>query len=82
MMHGAVVLSLTLHAVYKNIFFFSCTCYALPMSEAWRQKFCLAYINLIFMDPCIVVWISRNNQQDETLVDLQTWRTKFLFIYT
>ena len=24
-------------------------------------------VNLIFMDPCIVVWISRNNQQDATL---------------
>ena len=23
-------------------------------------------INFIFMDPCIVVWISRNNQQDAT----------------
>jgi len=23
--------------------------------------------NLIFMDPCIVVWISRNNQKDATL---------------
>jgi hypothetical protein len=23
--------------------------------------------NLIFMDPCIAVWISRNNQQDATL---------------
>jgi hypothetical protein len=25
------------------------------------------YGNLIFMDPCIVVWISKNNQQDATL---------------
>jgi len=24
-------------------------------------------INLIFTDPCIAVWISRNNQQDATL---------------
>ena len=24
-------------------------------------------INLIFMDPCIVVWLSRNNKQDATL---------------
>ena len=23
--------------------------------------------NLTFMDPCIVVWLSRNNQQDATL---------------
>jgi hypothetical protein len=24
-------------------------------------------INLIFMDPCIVVWLNRNNQRDATL---------------
>jgi len=24
-------------------------------------------VNLIFMDPCIVVWFSRNNQQDAAL---------------
>jgi len=24
-------------------------------------------LNLIFMDPCIVVWLSRNNRQDATL---------------
>jgi len=31
--------------------------------------FCLriSSTNLIFMDPCIVIWISRNNQQDATL---------------
>jgi len=27
----------------------------------------LDFISLIFMDPCIVVWLSRNNQQDATL---------------
>jgi hypothetical protein len=27
----------------------------------------LTFINLIFMDPWIVVWISWNNQQDATL---------------
>jgi hypothetical protein len=25
-------------------------------------------VNLIFMDPCIVVWIGKNNQQDATLI--------------
>jgi hypothetical protein len=29
---------------------------------------CSAFINLKLMDPCIVVWISRNNQQDANLV--------------
>ena len=27
----------------------------------------MGIIKLIFMDPCIVVWLSRNNQQDATL---------------
>jgi len=31
-----------------------------------RVKLWLVFINLIFMDPCIVVWFSRNNQQDAT----------------
>jgi len=31
----------------------------------WVKMF--TYLHLIFMDPCVVVWISRNNQQDATL---------------
>jgi hypothetical protein len=37
-------------------------------------------MSLIFMDPCIVVWLSRNNQQDATFVwgkDGMWTRTKF-----
>ena len=30
-------------------------------------SFCKRILSLIFMDPCIVVWLSRNNQQDATL---------------
>ena len=25
------------------------------------------FIHLLFMDPCVVVWISRSNQQDASL---------------
>jgi hypothetical protein len=33
-----------------------------PVGKIWECP-----IDLIFMDPCIVVWFSRNNQQDATL---------------
>jgi len=38
----------------------------LTVHQMQKQKQQLQFLNLIFMDPCIVVWFSRNNQQDAT----------------
>jgi len=46
--------------IYKMQF---CILQLLPSFGAFKDM----VINLILMDPCIVVWFSRNNQQDATL---------------